>query len=97
MNTTITPELVLRVAHLARLEILEKNMPIYVQGLANTVKLVEQLQQADTSGIDPTAHPLEAKQRLREDIITDSNEREKFQAISPATEAGLYLVPQVIE
>ncbi|MBX9705354.1 MAG: Asp-tRNA(Asn)/Glu-tRNA(Gln) amidotransferase subunit GatC [Gammaproteobacteria bacterium] len=97
MNNTITEELVRRVAHLARLGIQDKNIPIYVNGLANTVKLVAQLQRADTSGIDPTAHPLDVKQLLREDVVTAPNQREKLQAHSPATEAGLFLVPQVIE
>ncbi len=59
--------------------------------------LVDQMQAVDTSGIEPLAHPLEASQRLRPDQVTESNQRDRYQAIAPATENGLYLVPKVIE
>ena len=51
----------------------------------------------DTSGVTPMAHPLDAVQRLREDAVTESDQREHFQQVAPAVEAGLYLVPKVIE
>ena len=51
----------------------------------------------DTSGVAPLAHPLEMAQRLRPDAVSEENQRELFQAIAPSTEAGLYLVPKVIE
>ena len=51
----------------------------------------------DTAGIVPMAHPLDQVQRLRADVVTETNQREQFQAIAPQVEAGLYLVPKVIE
>ena len=55
------------------------------------------MQAVDTRGVTPLAHPLETTQRLRPDTVTESNQRDAYQAIAPATEAGLYLVPKVIE
>ncbi len=59
--------------------------------------MVDQLQAADTADVEPMANPLDATQRLREDTVTEGNRREDFQAIAPAVEDGLYLVPRVIE
>lgn len=85
------------IAHLARLAINDEDIPGYEKNLANILDLVNQMNAVDTSGIEPQAHPLDAVQRLREDEVTESNQREHFQQIAPATEAGLYLVPKVIE
>ena len=65
--------------------------------LGNILDLVDQLGAADTDSVAPMAHPLDAVQRLRADEVTETNQREAFQAIAPATENGLYLVPRVIE
>ncbi|WP_339622524.1 Asp-tRNA(Asn)/Glu-tRNA(Gln) amidotransferase subunit GatC [uncultured Marinobacter sp.] len=65
--------------------------------LGNILDLVDQLGAADTNSVEPMAHPLNAVQRLRADEVTETNQREAFQAIAPATENGLYLVPRVIE
>ncbi|HAS75845.1 MAG TPA: Asp-tRNA(Asn)/Glu-tRNA(Gln) amidotransferase GatCAB subunit C, partial [Marinobacter adhaerens] len=65
--------------------------------LGNILDLVDQLAAADTDSVEPMAHPLNAVQRLRADEVTETNQREAFQAIAPATENGLYLVPRVIE
>lgn len=86
-----------KIAHLARLAINEQDIPNYARDLNNILGLVEQLSSADTTDILPMAHPLDAHQRLRADEVTETNQREKFQAIAPKTEAGVYLVPQVIE
>ena len=59
--------------------------------------LIDQMQAVDTTGIEPLAHPLEASQRLRADVVTETNHREAYQSIAPAVEDGLYLVPKVIE
>lgn len=85
------------IAHLARLAISEADIPEYARNLSNILALVEQMGAVDTSGVEPMAHPLEAAQRLREDTVTETDQRERFQAIAPAVEAGLYLVPKVIE
>lgn len=86
-----------KIAHLARLSIQEDDIPHYARDLNNILNLVEQMSAVDTSDILPMAHPLDAHQRLRTDAVTEVDQREAFQAIAPKTEAGVYLVPQVIE
>jgi aspartyl-tRNA(Asn)/glutamyl-tRNA(Gln) amidotransferase subunit C len=86
-----------KIAHLARLAIADADIPDYARDLTNIFNLVEQMSAVDTSNITPMAHPLDANQRLRMDEVTEVDQREKFQAIAPKTEAGVYLVPQVIE
>ncbi len=94
---SITNEEVAKIANLARLALSEAEVSAYASQLDNIFKLVTALQETDTVHVKPMAHPLDAKQRLRPDVITESNERETMQAIAPLTEMGLYLVPQVIE
>lgn len=86
-----------KIAHLARLAIDDNDIPEYARDLSNIFDLVEQMNTADTTDISPMAHPLDAVQRLRPDVVKESNQREQFQSIAPKTEAGVYLVPQVIE
>lgn len=86
-----------KIAHLARLAISEQDIPLYSKNLSNILAFVEQMNQVDVSGVQPMAHPLETVQRLREDAATEPNQREHFQAIAPQVDAGLYLVPKVIE
>lgn len=86
-----------KIAHLARLAISEEDIPAYAHNLSNILTLVEQMSSVDTSGVTPMAHPLDMAQRLREDAVTETNQRDHFQAIAPSVEAGLYLVPKVIE
>lgn len=86
-----------KIAHLARLGIDEKDMPEYARNLTNILDLVEQMNAKDTEGVMPMAHPLDAHQRLRADEVTEKNQREHFQENAPEVEAGLFLVPQVIE
>lgn len=85
------------IAHLARLEISEADVPHYAENLSNILSLVEQMNAVDTSGVAPMAHPLEMAQRLREDQVSEENLREHLQAHAPAVENGLFLVPKVIE
>jgi len=86
-----------KIAHLARLAIAEDDIPGYATSLSSILELVEQMNAVDTDNISPMAHPQEAFQRLREDVVTEENQREHFQEIAPEVEKGLYLVPQVIE
>ena len=86
-----------KIAHLARLEVSEKDIPEYARNLSNILDLVEQMNAVDTTGVVPMAHPLELVQRLRPDVITESDQREHFQKIAPKVENGLFLVPKVIE
>jgi aspartyl-tRNA(Asn)/glutamyl-tRNA(Gln) amidotransferase subunit C len=85
------------IAHLARLAISEDDIPAYAENLSNILNLVEQMNAIDTTGVAPMAHPLEMAQRLREDVVSEENRREHFQAHAPAVENGLFLVPKVIE
>ena len=86
-----------KIAHLARLGIDEDDVPEYAHNLSAILAFVEQLNRVDTTGVEPLAHPLEATQRLRPDVVTEPDEREKFLRNAPLTDAGLYLVPRVIE
>ncbi len=86
-----------KIAHLARLGLSEGDIPATTETLNRILGLVDQMQAVDTSGIEPLAHPLEATQRLRADRVTEVNQRDAYQAIAPAVENGLYLVPKVIE
>ncbi|HEC16526.1 MAG TPA: Asp-tRNA(Asn)/Glu-tRNA(Gln) amidotransferase subunit GatC [Sedimenticola sp.] len=86
-----------KIAHLARLEVEPDDMAAIAAELSNILELVEQMNAVDTEGVAPMAHPLHMVQRLRADEVTETNRREAFQAIAPQTEAGLYLVPKVIE
>jgi len=88
---------VAKIAHLARLAIREAEAPAYARNLSAILELVEQMNAVDTTGVAPMAHPLDMAQRLRADEVSESNQREHFQAIAPQVEAGLYLVPKVIE
>ena len=86
-----------KIAHLARLGLNDADIPQTTATLNNILGLIDAMQAVDTNGIEPLAHPLEATQRLRADVVTESNHREAYQAIAPAVENGLYLVPKVIE
>jgi len=86
------------IAHLARLAISEVELPVYVDSLSKILSFVEQLDAADTASVEPMAHPLaDQVQRLRPDEAVDVEQREKYQRNAPRVEAGLYLVPKVIE
>ena len=90
-------EQVEKIAHLARLGINAEDVPEYARNLSAILAFVEQLNRVDTAGVEPLAHPLEAAQRLRPDVVTEQDERERFLRNAPLTEAGLYLVPRVVE
>jgi aspartyl-tRNA(Asn)/glutamyl-tRNA(Gln) amidotransferase subunit C len=86
-----------KIAHLARLGLTEGEIPQTTATLNNILGLIDAMQAVDTSGIEPLAHPLEATQRLRADAVSEQNQRDAYQAVAPAVESGLYLVPKVIE
>jgi len=88
---------ILKIAHLARLEIKEEMVEVYADELSRILDLVEQMNVVDTDGVVPMAHPQDTALRLRPDRVTETSQRDAFQAIAPATEHGLYLVPKVIE
>jgi aspartyl-tRNA(Asn)/glutamyl-tRNA(Gln) amidotransferase subunit C len=88
---------VTKIARLARLEIKPEDVEHYTNELSGILGFVDRLNAADTSTVEPMAHPLEQVQRLREDEVTEEDQRELFQSIAPEVESGLYLVPKVIE
>lgn len=94
---SLDAEQVKKIAHLARIEINEADIPGYAETLSSILDLVDQMATVNTDNVEPMAHPMDASQRLRADVVTESNNRDNFQAVAPKTEDGLYLVPQVIE
>lgn len=94
---SINPSDVEKLAYLARLDISEKDIAATTNSIGEVLALIDQLQKLDTSEIEPLSHPLDAKQRLRADEVTEQNQREEFQTLAPLCEDGLYLVPRVIE
>ncbi|HKJ53773.1 MAG TPA: Asp-tRNA(Asn)/Glu-tRNA(Gln) amidotransferase subunit GatC [Gammaproteobacteria bacterium] len=85
------------IAHLARLHIDDDAVDRYADDLSSILELMEQMNQVDSSGVEPLANPLDATQRLRSDEVTESDQRDKFQAIAPDVSEGFYRVPKVIE
>jgi aspartyl-tRNA(Asn)/glutamyl-tRNA(Gln) amidotransferase subunit C len=85
------------IAHLARLEVSDDEIADYVDKLSRIIGFVDQLAEQDTEGVAPMAHPLNMRQRLRPDEVTESNERELFQRNAEAVRQGYYRVPKVIE
>ncbi len=95
---SLTRQDVEKIAHLARLKITEQEMPVYVTSLSSIVNFVDELSRAQTGNVEPMAHPLDGQhQRLRADVVSETDNREKYQANAPAVRAGLYVVPRVIE
>jgi aspartyl-tRNA(Asn)/glutamyl-tRNA(Gln) amidotransferase subunit C len=94
---SLTLEQVQRIAHLARIEISAAEAATTQGHLNGIFQLIEQMQAVDTRGVEPMAHAQDLSQRLRDDIVTEEDRRTAFQDVAPETEAGLYLVPKVIE
>ncbi len=94
---SLTPDDVKAIARLARLSIAEQDIPAYAKSLSSILEFVAQLDKVDTAKVAPMAHPLDMTQRLREDRVSEQIERDRYQENAPQTEAGLYLVPKVVE
>lgn len=86
-----------RIAYLARIQINDDEAAATLTKLSGILGLIEQMQAVDTTGIAPMSHSQDVTQRLRDDVVTQTNQREAFQAIAPQVADGLYLVPKVIE
>ncbi|SEP08786.1 Asp-tRNA(Asn)/Glu-tRNA(Gln) amidotransferase subunit GatC [Nitrosovibrio sp. Nv6] len=86
-----------RVANLARIEVSEQEANTALAQLSGIFSLIQQMQAVDTSTIQPMSHAQDVMQRLRPDVVTEIDQRELFQSVAPQVEAGLYLVPKVIE
>ena len=85
------------IARLARIALSDTELDATRAKLNGIFELIEQMQAVDTSGVEPMSHPQELATRLRPDLVTEADRREAFQKVAPQTEAGLYLVPKVIE
>ncbi|MDQ7990928.1 MAG: Asp-tRNA(Asn)/Glu-tRNA(Gln) amidotransferase subunit GatC [Candidatus Dactylopiibacterium sp.] len=94
---SLTLEQVDRIARLARIELTPADADATRAKLDGIFGLIEQMQAVDTTGVAPMSHPQDVVQRLRADTVTEGDRREAFQAVAPEAEAGLYLVPRVIE
>ena len=94
---SLTPEQVKKIAHLARLNLSDEDIELYTTQLSTILDFIAHMDEVDTSKVEPLAHPLELSQRLRPDEINEPDLRDKYQRIAPQVEAGLYLVPKVIE
>ena len=86
-----------KAAHLARIGLSPTETDAHLQDLQQILSLIEQMQAIDTNNIEPLSSPLDAIQPMREDRITETDQRDKFQALAPATDKNHYLVPKVIE
>ena len=94
---SLNPEDVKKIAHLARLNLNDQDIATYTPQLSNILQFIEQMNKVDTKNIAPLSHSIDASQRMRPDVVTEPDFRDKFQGIAPSVEAGLYLVPKVIE
>ncbi len=94
---SLTDDDVRRIAHLARLGVEPEQISAYARNLSDILGFVEAMGSIDTTGVEPLAHPVDMVQRLRPDEVTETDQRALFQSIAPEVEAGLYLVPRVIE
>jgi aspartyl-tRNA(Asn)/glutamyl-tRNA(Gln) amidotransferase subunit C len=98
---SLSDDQVRRIARLARLEVTPAEVKPVADRLNRILGLIEEMRAVDTAGIEPMAHPLDAQlpegQRLRPDQVTEKDRRDDYQAVAPATQDGLYLVPKVIE
>jgi len=94
---SLTTDDVKKVARLARIALSGEEIQAAHAQLSSIFELIAEMQAVDTTGIAPMSHAQDVVQRLRADVVTETNQREAFQAIAPQVEHGLYLVPQVIE
>lgn len=85
------------IAALARIGIDPGEVDGYAVELSRILELVEQMGSVDTDDVEPLTHPRDRLLRMREDRVTEADQRDEFQRVAPAVEAGLYLVPRVIE
>ncbi len=86
-----------KIAHLARLHISDAEADEVTSRITDILALIDKMQSVDTTSVEPLAHPLDVKQRLRADQVTESDRRDQLQTLAPEAESGLYLVPKVIE
>ena len=94
---SLSDDQIRRLARLARIAIEEDESAPVRERLNRVLGLIDEMRKADTAGVEPMSHALDLVQRLRPDEATEANRREDYQAVAPAVDRGLYLVPKVIE
>jgi aspartyl-tRNA(Asn)/glutamyl-tRNA(Gln) amidotransferase subunit C len=94
---SITYDEIKKIAYLARIKITEKEVEVTLKKLSGILNLIEEMKKVDTTNISPMSHAQSVSQRLRDDVVSETNQREKLQKIAPEVSGGLYIVPQVIE
>lgn len=95
--SALTPTAIQKIADLSKLELSANALPTLTTRLENILSLVEKMNAVDTKNIEPLAHPFHASQPLRNDIVTEKNQRELFQQNAPQVGGGLYIVPMFVE
>lgn len=88
---------IVNVSHLAKIHLNEDDVPELTDRINRILSMVDEMQSIDTSGVEPMANPLDAVQQLREDVISETNQREVLIRNAPMSEDGLFLVPKVID
>ena len=86
-----------KIAELARVRIAPAEISAVTESISSILAMVDQMQAVDTAAVEPMSNPLDARQRLRADQVSEEDQREQFQQIAPQVEAGLYLVPRVLD
>lgn len=94
---SLSPDQIERLARLARIAISASEADAVRTQLNRVLGLIDTMQSVDCRGIEPMSHALDVVQRLRPDRVTEQDRRAEYQAVAPAVERGLYLVPKVIE
>ena len=85
------------VAHLARLQLGDAEKVEALNSITNILTMIDQMQAVDTTGVEPLAHGFDASQRLRDDVVTETNQRDELLKLAPSADQGLFLVPKVLE
>ena len=94
---SLSDDQICRIARLARIAVRPEELAAAGERLNRVLELIDQMRSVDTAGIEPMSHALDMVQRLRPDEVTEADRREAYQAVAPAVEGGLYLVPKVLE
>ncbi len=97
LNSALSAIDIHQIAKLAHLQITDDECQRYAASLNNILSMMDHLQTVDTTGVEPLKNPFDTAQPLRDDVATQPNRREAYQAIAPATQDGLYLVPKVLD
>lgn len=94
---SVTKEEIKKIAHLSRIGVNYAQIERLDHDLNHILEMISKMDSVDTTSIEPLAHPMDTTQPQREDVVSETNQRELFQRIAPQVHSGLYIVPKVIE